>query len=133
MTARKPAPKPARWQDRAVRSARAHPFVTWGTAASAVTVIAAIITGVLWVDGRYQLAEAAGAHERNHRQERAEILYQLARQESLILRNRLNDCASRVQRSTQADRQVCEQYRGEYREAERRSQILYEQVQRGGR
>lgn len=131
MTARKPAPKPARWQDRAVRSARAHPFVTWGTAASAVTVIAAIITGVLWVDGRYQLAEAAGAHERNHRQERAEILYQLARQESLILRRAVNECRTKADKPGM--RAACVDYEQEYRAAAQRERVLYEQMQRGGK
>lgn len=131
MTARKPSQRPARWQDRAVRSARAHPWITWGTAASAVTVIAAIITGMLWVDGRYQLAEAAGAHERNHRQERAEILYQLARQESLILRRAVNECRTKADRPGM--RAACVDYEQEYRAAAQRERVLYESMQRGGK
>lgn len=136
VTVKKSKP-PARWHDRAARSVRAHPFISLGTTVSIVAVLAAVVPAVMWIDARYQTVSAAELYQAEYKQERTEIRYGQARLESLMLRNRAQDCTvrDRDQRRQRSDTEmrICQQYRDELKAAQERERVLYEQMQRGVR
>lgn len=128
----RPKPKPAPLHERAARSMRAHPWITWTSVGGVAGLLALAVPAVIWIDARYQPAWAAEAHERSHKQERAEVLYGQARLESLMLRNRAQDCLvrDRQQRRSETEARICQQYRDELKAAQERERVLYEQMQR---
>lgn len=126
----RPAPKP-RWQDRAVKSVRANPLLTWSSVASVVAVIGGLWTGGDWFFSRFQLAAAA---ELANKQIRSEIEQQakeskqfhseaLAGQQNIlttILRNSLTACEKSAKKIL-----ACEEEKRAYEEASKRNEILF--------
>lgn len=116
---------------------------SWGTAASAVSVLGAVILVGFWIVGVYQglqtkpeakeLADLLRAEfkveianvrsEENRRgasdrQRSAWAAVQSKRIEVVLLRNRINDCDARKTKS-QMEQDVCKQYNEEWAEAAR--------------
>lgn len=124
-------PKPSqRWHSRAAQTVRAHPWVTWGTAASIATVLGIAIPGGAWLLSRYETVEAAELHAKEDERKLGQLLYGQQQIQTLLLRNRVNDCRANVKAQ---QREACRQYEQEYREAARKEQFLFEQMQKGGK
>ncbi len=83
------------WTARATKSARAHPWLTWGTAASIAAVLGAIPIVAQYLP-QFQSAEAASAHEKQDAREFAALQYGQQQIVTLLLRNRVNDCNAKV-------------------------------------
>lgn len=128
MTAKKKtAPRP-RWQDRAARSARAHPWLTWTTIGGTAALIGMIPILAPYMP-HWQTAEAADAHAKQDQREFAALLYGQQRIEVLILGGKVNECRSRARPN---DRAACADYEQAYRSARDREKTLYEMTQKGG-
>lgn len=139
-TKKKPPPK-LRWRERIAKRAQTNPKGLIVTL-SGVGAVVAILGGIWPFLPKFQTVEAAEsvikeirkeaiAHEKKDERDRLESMYGQQRIETLILRNRVNDCTDRTRtRSIKpVDANVCAEYQQEYREATRRTQYLYEKVQ----
>ncbi len=144
---KKPKPRPPskpRWRDSARQFVKQRPLLTWGSAASMVALVGSIWTGGAWFFGRFQLAEAsdavikelrkdAAAHEKKDAQERIENMYGQQRIETLILRARVNDCNAKSRSVKGIEVNICAEYQQEFREAQKRTDYLYQKVQEGAK
>lgn len=143
---KKPAPAPSpTWGGRTAEVVRAHPKITWGTAAAVVSILGVLTPGYIWWEDRYQRKEAARLAEERIRSEikdqtehnarnRAWLLAGQAtanagqaRLESVIMRNRVVECrekmAGQKSISTYAA-SVCAQYEAELKDAQDRTEVL---------
>lgn len=120
--------------DRARGVAHRHPWLTWGTIAAVVAVLAGVIPGVLWVIERFQTTADAKAHANRDEQKFAWVIWGQAKTNTILLRNRLNDCNVKptVKRSAM-EQAVCLQYQQEYDEENRRARDLYKQALEHGK
>ena len=120
--------KPPGWRDRAVKTARAHPVVTWSTAAAIAAVLAVIVPGVVWVDGHYQTAEAAELHAQKDSQAQVVQMYEVQGIKSLILGDRVIKCRARSKDAP--DRATCTQAELDYKKSTDRERDLDREVRK---
>lgn len=112
---------------RAVRTHRKGIAWTISTLGGVIAILAA-----LWPFlPKFQTVEAAELHAREDAKVHAEALYGQARIEAFVLRGQVNECESRTRSLKQTERQLCDGYRREYEQADRRMQTLYKETVRG--
>ena len=126
---------PPRWSDRARDAVSRYPKITWGTVAAIVGILGVIVPWGISLESRYQRVEAAAAAEAKIRDDmkahaqsdvRSQAWAQFGqlRTESLVLRNRLNDCAVRTsegKKLTALEQSICKQYDEEWHDADTRA------------
>lgn len=120
-----PAPRLA---ERAATYARRRPFLTWGTAAAIAGVIG-VVPVVLPYLPRFQTVEAAELHAKEDAKRADEMAYGQARIETFVLRSQVNDCVTKMLKVS--EKQICDGYRREYEQADKRMQTLYKQTVSG--
>lgn len=125
---RRPVARKPRPLERAVQRVRAHPWLSWGTAASIVAVLGAVPIVSPYLP-RWQTVEAAELNEKSHNKVHTDMLYGLARNETFLLRSQVNECETnpKLLKSPQ-DRRICAGYRAEYEQANDRMKLLQRQL-----
>ena len=126
---------PPRWTDSARETVSRYPKIAWGTVAAVVGILGVIVPWGISLEARYQRVEAAKAAEEKIREDmkahaqadtRSQAWAQFGqlRTESLVLRNRLNDCAVRTsegKKLTALEQSICKQYDEEWHDADTRA------------
>ena len=77
---------------------------------------------------KFQTVEAAEAHARGDATTFAALAHGQAQILTIVLRSQVNDCVTQAARLKQDERAICDGYRREYEQAERRTQTLYRQT-----
>ena len=136
-------PKPPRLRERVAKSVRSHPrgiVVTLSGVGAVIAIFAAVwpfFPRFLTVEAAdtviKELRREAAEHEKKDAQDRLENMYGQQRIETLILRNRVNECAAKTRSIKPVETTICTEYQQEYREAERRTRYLYEKVKEGAK
>ena len=123
------------WSDRARDAVSRYPKITWGTLAAVVGILGVVVPwGLAW-EAKYQRVEAAAiaeakirddmkAHAQADARSQAWAQFGQLRTESLVLRNRLNDCAVRTaegKKSSPLELSICKQYDEEWHDADARA------------
>jgi len=123
------------WSDRARDAVSRYPKISWGTLAAVVGILGVVVPwGLAW-EAKYQRVEAAAAAEAKIREDmkahakadtRSQAWAQFGqlRTESLVLRNRLNDCAVRTaegKKLSVLEQSICKQYDDEWHDADTRA------------
>ena len=95
-----------------------------------IGILTAVTPGVLWVKGYFQTAEDAKAIELRNARRDAWSSYGIARIESVMLRNRVNECDEKTAARSLRPIEVasCEQYRREFAEVAQRLRELQKEA-----
>jgi len=123
------------WSDRARDAVSRYPKISWATLAAVVGILGVVVPWGLAFESRYQRVEAAAAAEAKIREDmkthaqadtRSQAWAQFGqlRTESLVLRNRLNDCAVRTaegKKLSVLEQSICKQYDEEWHDADTRA------------
>ena len=120
VTKKKPEPPNSQ---RVVNTWHAHPVMTLGTAAAAVAVLAGIAPLLIWALHYYATHEELESHKAAEARVIAWATVQAIKNETLSLRNRVNDCdiqKDKAKAMTALERAACAQYQQEYDDATRR-------------
>lgn len=109
---------------------RTHPWLTLSTVATAVAILSAAIPGIWWVAAQIQTTGAAKDEAMRNAKRDAWAAYSIARLESVMLRNRVNECDERTaaRRLSPVETASCEQYRREFADASRRATDLQKEA-----
>ena len=134
-------PKTPRLRERVTKAVRPRGLVITLSGAGAVVAIMAAVwpffPRFLTVEAAdtviKELRKEAAEHEKKDAQDRLENMYGQQRIETLILRNRVNECAAKTRSIKPVETTICTEYQQEYREAERRTRYLYEKVKEGAK
>lgn len=77
---------------------------------------------------KFQTVEAAESHNKEDAKAFAALAHGQAQILTIVLRSQVNDCVTQATRLKQDDRAICDRYRHEYEQAERRTQTLYRET-----
>lgn len=93
-----------------------------------VATVVGIVTALWPYLPKFQTVEAAEAHEKDNHAVAAGLAVGQARIETFVLRGQVNQCVTQTRSLKGEERDICDGYRREYEQSEKRLQMLQQEA-----
>jgi len=115
----KPSPRADRMRERMRSTWRSHPAITISGLVGVVGFMVSVWPAISWLSNHFETAEDARVMELRIRRDSAWTRVELMRQQTFVMRNRVNDCRGNPAK-TKFEQQVCDTYEDDYKAAIKR-------------